>query len=1558
MKVIKRDNSTEDYDLKKIENVLNVAFKNSNTLCNNLPEIVTFINKEIDGIDNINIEDIQNIVEKTLMIYNYYDTAKHYIEYRNKRNAIRKNDGYISKIPDDVVTPWGMLGYITYKRTYARRIGINEDDNTTEEFRDSILRVLKACQQQLMVNFTNDEIKMAYKYLMSLKCSVAGRFLWQLGTDTVNKLGLMSLQNCAFTVIDEPIKPFLWIFDVLMLGTGVGFNIQNEYISKLPMLLDKDIKITRLDTKDADFIVPDSREGWVALLEKILEAFFYKGKSFSYSTLLIRSAGTKIKGFGGTASGPEDLVKGINNIQCILRKKRGAKLSSVDCLDIVNIIASIVVAGNVRRCLPSESLIHTKNGLIKIKDISIGEEVLTSSGYEKVTNKFVQGKQNLIKIITQDGEFECTPNHRMAILKTPIEIEWKMAIELNEGDILKTSRVSIEGIETELPLTEDLIIPKLDTDIAWLIGIFQIKGKSCTNYKLNEFYISLLFEIEELSIVEKIIKQLQRFNYNIELIKNENSYTIYCKSKQLACYFKQFDSDIEVPDFIKKAKQEIRLAYIAGIINSDGIVKGKIINILSTVSLKLAKDIQILCYSCGFETKLNIALKELLRLHKLVIVTKYSQKIVFNIPQLFKNYDVNNKSSTSNSFPSQMIIDYIDNNYDHALKTKLELRTNDQLDTDTFEKYFGKLNYCPTKILRIEDNNEIDDTYDIEVENKHEFYCNGYLTHNSALISLGDYNDVEYLKAKDWSKGNIPNWRCMSNNSVVCDDTSKLPDEFWEGYNGSSEPYGLINIELSRKIGRIKDGDKYPDPDVKGYNPCFSAETLIAVADGRGAIPIKQLAEEGADVPVYSVNENGMVEIKWGRNPRITGENQKMVKVILDDNTFIKTTLNHKFRLIDGTSIEAKDLKPKMSLTRFTKTYAKVQNEDNMTYIRVNTNTQNNQVNKYYEHRLIAKFFNSDKFNEKYDENIKNGIIKGNVVVHHKDYNGLNNNPNNLEIMTFEEHTKFHGDHDNNGMFGKNHSDETKALIGAKAKERCEDAAYREKLSIGQNKLYETNPELKIKQQEKMVEVQFNQYQKWCEEAIKSTNLETLLVDGILHVKKCCENCKNIFIIPYIKREQCYCSLYCSSTSIKLIEKVRKSRNITMHKIQKDVLHKQIMVYKDIKEKLERDPMKKEWEAECKIQKVPYRIRHDESGNKYLLRSYQELKDKAVDYNHRVKSIEFLEDTETVYNITVDDNHTVGIVTSFDNILMKCDGIFVSNCGEISLPKNSTCCLGEIFLPNINSFQELKNVATISYRICKHSLLLNCHHEDTQEVVQRESRIGVGITGFMQSTEEQKEWLSPLYEFLRDYDIEYSKKINAPTSIKLTTVKPSGTLSLLAGVTSGCHPGIYQYFIRRIRISSNSDLINLCRKNGYFIEYQRNFDGTDDKNTMIVEFPCMYPIGTKLAKSMTAIDQLEMVKYLQTNWSDNSVSCTIYYRLEELDDVKKWLNENYKDNVKTCSFLLHNEHGFKQAPFEEITKEKYEELIKKVIPITSGNITADSETDYSAECPGGVCPIK
>ena len=194
-------------------------------------------------------------------------------------------------------------------------------------------------------------------------------------------------------------------------------------------------------------------------------------------------------------------------------------------------------------------------------------------------------------------------------------------------------------------------------------------------------------------------------------------------------------------------------------------------------------------------------------------------------------------------------------------------------------------------------------------------------------------------------------------------------------------------------------------------------------------------------------------------------------------------------------------------------------------------------------------------------------------------------------------------------------------------------------------------------------------------------------------------------------------------------------------------------------------------------------------------------------------------------------------------------------------------------------------------------------------------------------------------------------------SIKLTTIKPSGTLSLLSGVTPGAHPGYSHYHIRRIRMASDSALVNVCRQKGYKIEFQRNFDGTDDTNTVVVEFPAKFPENTIVSNDMSAIDQLELVKKLQAEWSDNSVSVTVYYHAKELEDIKKWLKANYNNNLKTVSFLLHSEHGFDQAPLEEITRQEYESMIKLVKPIDNCEVN-EGDIKGSFECATGMCPIK
>ena len=624
--------------------------------------------------------------------------------------------------------PWGPVGYVTYKRTYARRL---PNEGHTEEWYQTVER---CCNGILSLGgaFTQPEIETLYDYVFNLKCSFSGRALWQLGSDTVAKVGADSLQNCWHVAVDHPVDPFCFTFNQLMLGGGVGFNITKEHVYELPKIKYAPL-ITRLDERDVDFIVPDNREGWVELLRKILTAFFYTGNNLTYSTICIRSKGKPIKTFGGIASGSENLVIGINQIVNILRGNLNQKLRPVDCLDIMNIIGSIVVAGNVRR---------------------------------------------------------------------------------------------------------------------------------------------------------------------------------------------------------------------------------------------------------------------------------------------------------------------------------------------------------------------------------------------SAQIAIGDVEDQDFLNAKNWDKFQLPNWRAMSNNSVICNDPKLLNTSFWEGYEGNGEPYGLIHLDNCRQYGRL--GEEVYDNGVVGTNPC----------------------------------------------------------------------------------------------------------------------------------------------------------------------------------------------------------------------------------------------------------------------------------------------------------------------------------------------------------------------------------------------------------------------------------------------------------GEITLESYEPCNLGEVFLPNIHSVEEYITAATLLYKVCKTISKYPFTDKRVNEVVERNHRLGIGVSGYLQSAWINKsDQMSTVYSALRETDQQYSRELSIGQSIKLTTVKPSGTLSLLAGVTPGVHPAYAKHYIRRIRFSTSDPLVDTCRKNGYPVEPMVNYDGSRNLDTMVVSFPIETPYRTVLAENVSAIDQLSFQSFLQHFWSDNAVSMTCYYNKKELKDIKKYLKENY-DTIKTVSFLLHSEHGFKQAPMQEISKDEYIQLSADIRPIAGIEDKREFTLLDNLECTSGACPAR
>jgi len=297
-------------------------------------------------------------------------------------------------------------------------------------------------------------------------------------------------------------------------------------------------------------------------------------------------------------------------------------------------------------------------------------------------------------------------------------------------------------------------------------------------------------------------------------------------------------------------------------------------------------------------------------------------------------------------------------------------------------------------------------------------------------------------------------------------------------------------------------------------------------------------------------------------------------------------------------------------------------------------------------------------------------------------------------------------------------------------------------------------------------------------------------------------------------------------------------------------------------------------------------------------------------------------------------------------------------CAEIALADGESCNLATIFLPNIESLEQFKEISILLYKIQKQVTRLTYPYEKTNKVVHKNSRLGQSVTGILQCSEEKINWLSDVYENLKKFDKQYSKEKGWPQSVRLTTVQPSGTLSLLPGVTPGIHPSFASYYIRRVRFGSADPLVDACRKRGYKVVWDVGLDGREDHTRYVVEFPCKSPEGSVLANQMTAIEQLEWVKKMQTIWADNAVSVTVYYRKEELPEMKKWLSENYDDSVKSVSFLLHVDHNFPLPPYEEIDKNLYDKMVASIdfsIRLNGGSGVDEIDID---NCGTGSCPVK
>ncbi len=639
------------------------------------------------------------------------------------------------------------------------------------------------------------EIDLIKKMQAGLKTLTSGRWLWVGGTHWVEQpQNFSGAYNCTSTNIDDW-RSFGLLMDLAMMGSGTGAVLEPKYINQLPPIrnqLQVEIvgaigttpKPERREETEVIFQgnqvtihVGDSRQGWVksyqALLELSTDPRFTDPVQVRVDINDVRPAGESLQGFGGVAN-PVKLPELYNNCANILNKALGRQLNSVECCLLIDQGAVTIVAGNIRRCLPAGALVHTQQGLVPIEKIRVGDRVLTSKGFYPVTNFFDQGMQSLCRIKTQDSYFECTPDHKVAVLED-VYGKYRMvkAKDLQEDDRLIFVPQAIPGSATELPefkgdlapQSKRITIPALTSDIAYFIGYLHGDGSVASDGWRVRFRISE----DQQQITDKLINVGALFGLETYTLRTPEqcqtkAFELQFNSSALNQYLSQFKkafTSINIPDCILLATTNIREAYLAGLADADGCFSQGVL--VASVHPDFLRQVQSIYASLGITTRLCHSTRKRTGKWEGELVT-VGESAFEKSSELFANYSLRfadsqrnrPKSFKDHGFPKAMVRPLV-NTYKYHWSGAQK-----QMIAPTVKKHISEsTDLIPIKVESVEMDVRIAHTYDIEVASIHEFVCEGILVSNSAGMRQFSSEDELGATAKDnlWSQDEQGNWR-------------------------------------------------------------------------------------------------------------------------------------------------------------------------------------------------------------------------------------------------------------------------------------------------------------------------------------------------------------------------------------------------------------------------------------------------------------------------------------------------------------------------------------------------------------------------------------------------------------------------------------------------------------------------------------------------------------------------------------------------------------------------------------------------------------------------------
>jgi ribonucleotide reductase, class II len=683
-------------------------------------------------------------------------------------------------------------------RTYSRFTATGR-----ETWQEVCTRTLKGLVK--LGKLTDTEADIIDRMQRQVKAMPSGRWLWVGGSEWLEQpQNFSGAYNCTSTNVCDWVA-FALMMDLAMMGCGTGAILEPDLIGKLPVVKNKlniaitseiggipianrqELSTVEIAGNNATIRVGDSRQGWVnsykILLELSSDDRFSGDVNVSIDLSNVRPAGEQLKGFGGMAN-PVRLPELYGRCAGILNKAIGRQLNSVECCLLIDEAAVTIVAGNIRRCLPAGALVHAESGLVPIEKVRIGDRVLTSKGFYPVTNFFDQGEQSLCRIKTQDSYFECTADHKVAVL-TDIYGNYRMvkAKDLQPNDRLVFVPQAIPGTPTELPAYNDLSstknqsvksivrgssiatiesstqlqIPTLTSEVAYCLGYLTVNSILTQDGSKIVFFI----QAETPSIIQRLVIFSLLFGVKTHHIKiphqclyGAGGFELEFDSPEFTAYLSQFRSG-QIPDSVLHGTVDIRQAYLAGLGDAESrYSEGMLAH--GRKNSDFLKQVQILYASLGIkvrncnhsETSTQLIPVDYLDVEAIdSFLFKHSLRYVHDKAHNPKLFNV--------SIP-QLLDFVLVNDYKHGVEI-LDVKIVPCQEKHPQDKAF----LTPINVESIEMDVRTSHTYDIEVASIHEFVCEGILVSNSAGMRQFNASDTLGATAKDnlWQQDEHGNWR-------------------------------------------------------------------------------------------------------------------------------------------------------------------------------------------------------------------------------------------------------------------------------------------------------------------------------------------------------------------------------------------------------------------------------------------------------------------------------------------------------------------------------------------------------------------------------------------------------------------------------------------------------------------------------------------------------------------------------------------------------------------------------------------------------------------------------